>query len=122
MREAMPAKASRLGREPGVARLLCPFLLLAGAVALVTCGAVLHARPVLVEQDFTPPAALSAGRPPGLPWGLPAPPPSQTAQLVPIRESEAELVRDVTFGGVIRLESGELKRTYSGEAPSLCPT
>jgi hypothetical protein len=32
------------------------------------------------------------------------------------------VVREVTFGGVARLENGQLKRTYSGKPPALCPT
>jgi len=32
------------------------------------------------------------------------------------------VVRDVTVGGVARLENGQLKRTYSGKPPALCPT
>jgi hypothetical protein len=42
--------------------------------------------------------------------------------LVPMNEPEWKLVREVTIGGVVLLPSGELKRTYSGKAPSLCPT
>jgi len=37
-------------------------------------------------------------------------------------ELEGPIVRDVTIGGVMRLASGHLKRTYSGKPPSLCPT
>jgi hypothetical protein len=37
-------------------------------------------------------------------------------------ELERGIVRDVTIGGVTRLANGALKRTYSGKAPSLCPT
>ncbi len=37
-------------------------------------------------------------------------------------DPEWVIVRDVTVGGVIRLANGPLKRTYSGKAPSLCPT
>ena len=37
-------------------------------------------------------------------------------------ESEPTLIREVSFGGVTLLASGELMRTYSGEPPSLCPT
>lgn len=37
-------------------------------------------------------------------------------------EPEWMIVRDVTVGGVTRLENGQLKRTYSGKAPTLCPT
>ncbi len=43
----------------------------------------------------------------------------QTAKDLP----EPALIRDVTVGGVVRLASGQLKRTYSGDqGPSLCPT
>jgi hypothetical protein len=37
-------------------------------------------------------------------------------------EPECVIVREVTVGGVTRLDSDQLKRTYSGTAPSLCPT
>ena len=35
---------------------------------------------------------------------------------------EYAIIRDVTVGGIVRLANGELKRTYSGKAPSLCPS
>jgi hypothetical protein len=38
------------------------------------------------------------------------------------QESEPALIREVTFGGVVLKESGAIWRTYTGEAPSLCPT
>ena len=37
-------------------------------------------------------------------------------------ELEPALIREVTIGGVALFEAGKLKRTYSGKAPSLCPT
>lgn len=37
-------------------------------------------------------------------------------------ESEPTLIREVTFGGVTLLDSGELLRTYTGQPPSMCPT
>lgn len=37
-------------------------------------------------------------------------------------EPESVIVREVTFGGVVRLANGQLKRTYSGQPPALCPT
>ena len=43
-------------------------------------------------------------------------------ELVAHIEPEWVLVREVTIGGVARLENGELKRTYSGQPPALCPT
>jgi hypothetical protein len=38
------------------------------------------------------------------------------------KEPEWAIVREVTFGGVVLLANGQLKRTYSGKPPSLCPT
>jgi hypothetical protein len=35
---------------------------------------------------------------------------------------EPVLARDVTVGGVIRVASGELRRTYHGDVPKLCPS
>jgi hypothetical protein len=37
-------------------------------------------------------------------------------------ESEWAIVSDITVGGVTRLDNGQLKRTYSGKSPSLCPS
>jgi hypothetical protein len=37
-------------------------------------------------------------------------------------EPEWAIVRDVTVGGIARLPDGQLKRTYSGKPPSLCPS
>lgn len=37
-------------------------------------------------------------------------------------EPEWVIVREVTVGGVVLLANGQLKRTYSGQPPSLCPT
>jgi hypothetical protein len=37
-------------------------------------------------------------------------------------DPERSIVLDVTFGGVVREADGRLKRTYSGQPPSLCPS
>ena len=37
-------------------------------------------------------------------------------------EPEWAIIREVTFGGVVRLANGVLKRTYSGKPPALCPS
>ena len=37
-------------------------------------------------------------------------------------EPEWAIIREVTFGGVVRLANGDLKRTYSGKPPALCPS
>jgi hypothetical protein len=39
-----------------------------------------------------------------------------------ITEPESAIVRDVTVGGVMLVADGQLKRTYSGKPPALCPT
>ena len=38
--------------------------------------------------------------------------------------SEAVMTRDITIGGLVRLYSGIIKRTYAGDKPpaSICPT
>ena len=41
---------------------------------------------------------------------------------VALDEPEWVIVREVTFAGVVRLANGQLKRTYSGQPPALCPT
>ena len=37
-------------------------------------------------------------------------------------EPEYAMVFEVTIGGITRLANGQLKRTYSGKPPALCPT
>ncbi|MHC5034353.1 MAG: hypothetical protein ACYTFZ_04900 [Planctomycetota bacterium] len=97
-----------------------PALLLAWAgIVLAIYGATSHAQPVLVEQQLDLPAGLGPGPLPGELPGFPGPP---VTEIVETSESEPRLIREVTVGGVTRLETGELQRTYSGEAPSLCPT
>jgi len=134
-----------------IRRAIVPLLLLLGAVASIQVGAAHHSVPVLMEQeeeveiDVPNPFALPPGFDPGSafaqppPFGDPSlgPPPfgpapfeapaikeirtrvTQTTKEMP----EPALIREVTVGGVVRLASGELKRTYSGDqGPSLCPT
>ena len=69
-------------------------------------------------EPAPPPAGSSAGP---LPPGLVS---KKVTERVVLDESKPEwvLVRDVTFGGVARLDNGQLKRTYSGKPPALCPT
>ncbi|MHC4758922.1 MAG: hypothetical protein ACYTE8_09705 [Planctomycetota bacterium] len=39
-----------------------------------------------------------------------------------IQLSESEVIFDTTVGGLRRVDSGSLIRTYSGKPPSACPT
>ena len=54
-----------------------------------------------------------------------APPPKAEAADAPkiLVEFEPTLVREVSVGGVVReVSSGRIQRTYSGQAPTQCPT
>jgi hypothetical protein len=35
---------------------------------------------------------------------------------------EPGMIREITIGGLIRTDQGQLKKTYSGQAPKACPT
>ncbi len=49
--------------------------------------------------------------------------PAEAAPLEPVLEPESRLVAEVTVGGIRRLTSGRLERTYSGfDRPQMCPT
>jgi hypothetical protein len=39
-----------------------------------------------------------------------------------VLEAEIILIREVTVGGVARDHQGKIRRTYTGAAPSFCPT
>jgi hypothetical protein len=89
-------------------------------------------------DGFGPPGFVPPGEgfgPPDAGFGEPAmgvPPPwlALPPELAKIKDkvilteatSEPTLIREVTFGGVKRLSSGVLWRTYTGDPPSLCPT
>jgi hypothetical protein len=126
-----------------VVRAALPALLLVGGIASVVYGVVRHTAVVAQEQeieiDVAPPPGFG---PPGVPGFLPGggpgdpslggppvwmgPPPEmrKVKQKVLLSEttSELTLIREVTFGGVTRLDTGVLWRTYTGAPPSLCPT
>ena len=40
----------------------------------------------------------------------------------PTLESETTLIKNVTFGGIIRDQYGNIRKTYSGKPPKACPT
>jgi hypothetical protein len=119
-----------------IQRAIVPSLLLTAGIASLVYGSLFHAATVVEEQEveesvplpspFGPPGA--AGAPFGETGMPPFLPPERLVAKVKRKivsekvTAEAVLVREVTFGGVVRLANGELKRTYSGKAPSLCPT
>jgi hypothetical protein len=93
-------------------RALLPVFLGVVGVVFLLYAVCFHRTPVLVAQ--TPPADQTA-----VTETPPAQPEEQTATIV---ESEPDLVREVSVGGVTRLASGEIKRTYTGAPEKACPT
>ena len=119
-----------------VRRAILPSLLVIGGLASLIYGAIFHSVPVLEERETKTtidiPMAFPPEGPPGEVFppggvGFGEPPPVlkkvvTRIDLAAIVESEPELTRDVSVGGVALLDSGELKRTYSGKGPALCPS
>ena len=124
-----------------VKRASVPMVLLLGGVGSLIYGARYHSVTVVEEHEETitiphplgPPPFMEESLPPGVepppfimepPPFLEGPPPivEKITTEVPKDEREPTLIREITFGGVTLLASGVLKRTYSGEPPSLCPT
>jgi hypothetical protein len=104
---------------------LPPILLLLVALSMLIYGAVWHNSPVLVEEEKTPPPPPPPP-PPGF-FGQGPPPDFHRPQkplifIKTIHEPEYALILEATRGGVVRLDSGQLKRTYSGAPPAGCPT
>ncbi len=106
-----------------VTRILLPIFLVWVGVVSIIYGGLVHARPVLVEQELVVPPSLVEAGPFAQFRALPGQSPQGVRKrIVAIRQLEADLIREVTVGGVVRLQSGEIKRTYTGDAPSGCPT
>ena len=119
-----------------IQRIIAPIILLAGGLACLVYGAAVHQAPVTHEEQLPVPMPPPPPFLPDGPFGLDGPgngsfmPPElgsapfleKPTQIVSEAFREARLVRETTVGGVTRLVSGELRRTYTGDAPSLCPT
>lgn len=105
-------------------RLLAPvFAVLIGVGSLIL-GFGFHSRTVSYDEQVeipAPPVPIDpyTGRPIGPPIE-----PQIITETREVNEPEPRLVLEVTRGGVVRLASGEIKRTYFGaeQPPSLCPT
>ncbi len=120
-------------------RVIAPAVLISAGFAAIGYAVLGNVVPIVEEsettetitiQPFGPPEAADFPfGPPGFgPPGFDQPPPFKplteqvTRKIKTVKEEpEYVLVREVTFGGVT-LANGVLKRTYSGKAPSLCPT
>jgi hypothetical protein len=116
-----------------IRRAILPVLLLIGGLASIIYGTIFHSALVQMEEETkttieVPSQSVPLGEalPRGeAPFGGRPQFVKKTVtriDTVSIVESEPVLTREVTVGGVVRLDSGELKRTYSGKGPALCPT
>jgi hypothetical protein len=115
-----------------ILRAIAPIGLFGCGIASLIYGAAYHAAPVSKEQEMEidvplPPEFLPPGQPPSVefPPGMTQPPFGQKIVekvIVTADKSEPALIREITFGGVTLLASGEIRQTYTGEPPSLCPT
>ena len=76
-------------------RIILFCLLVLMGIALFTYGAFFHSENVAPQQNGDSPV---------------------------LAKSEPALIKDVTVGGVKREESGQIKQTYTGQAPKACPT
>jgi hypothetical protein len=115
-----------------VRRAISPALLLIGGVVALVYGVAYHRVPVLEETESQTTIDVPLEIPLPSPFGDNAPfdrAPAVVKKTVTridrsIKiESEAAIVREVTVGGVVLLESGAIKRTYeTGKGPALCPS
>lgn len=132
-----------------VVRAAIPLVLLSASIVSLVYGVSRHTAVVSFEQeieiDLAPPPGFhphgdpfggpggggmpgDGFGPPGMggppPWMGPPPEMTKVKQKVTFNETTTEptLIREITFGGVTRLSSGVLWRTYTGTPPSLCPT
>lgn len=120
-------------------RILLPVLLLVAGVCALVYGAGVRSVPILaevmVEKEETiyerPSVPWQGNRGPGQPGPmLPPPPPrprkvkKQVAQEQIQATGEPRIIREVTVGGLARLQDGRIRLTYrAGEdGPALCPT
>ena len=108
MRELKMVPPADNGQRSGRLGALIAVALVLGAVGSLVYGAAVHKRPVMMDLKMAQPGAPAGFAP--------------VYETITLVESEPELVREVTYGGVTRLPTGETKRTYTGKPPSLCPT
>ena len=109
-----------------------PILLILAGASLLVYGSAFSQHEVWFEEKVTPPPPPDLPPPPFIrpgPDGAmppfmqpPGPPPKPYISEKPVIEREAKIVLEATRGGLMRLENGRLKRTYSGAPPSGCPT
>lgn len=103
-----------------VMRRIVPIVLLIAGAASIGVGVVVHSQAVLAQVEGQP-----RGVPDQRPFWQQGPGPQAGPQYVAtwLQESEPQLIREVSVGGLVRTPEGEIHRTYRGlDMPSLCPT
>ena len=115
-----------------IQRAILPAMLLFLGIASLTFGVRHHAKTVfedkeieisIVPPDMPLPPSDFNGPPNFMPPRLPPELQKVKRTIVVGKDApEMAMIRDVTIGGLVLTEAGELKRTYSGKPPSLCPT
>jgi hypothetical protein len=91
-------------------RLIFSLLLVPAAVAILVYGIIFHSTNILAQasddiEDDSPDVTTQ-----------------HVAEWLSLDLREPAIIRDATVGGLVRLDSGAIKRTYSGKPPSACPT
>ena len=84
-------------------RLVFLVLLVPVALAALIYGTIFHSTTILARQSDETTA-------------------QQVAEPAGMKLREPTIIRDTTVGGLVRLDSGVIRRTYSGNPPAACPT
>jgi len=91
-------------------RLVFLVLLVPVALAALIYGTIFHSTTILARQsdetEESPPETTA----------------QQVAEPAGMKLREPTIIRDTTVGGLVRLDSGVIRRTYSGKPPAACPT
>jgi hypothetical protein len=91
-------------------RLIFSLLLVPAAVAALVYGIIFHSTTIQAQasdeiEEDSPDVTTQ-----------------HVAEWLNLDLREPAIIRDATVGGLVRLDSGAIKRTYSGKPPSACPT
>ncbi len=107
-----------------VLRASIPIVLLVAGAASIAAGVKFNTHEVLaqIEQKQSAPKDLPGG--PSAMWMQRGTAGQQGPQYIAtwLKETEPQLIQEVTVGGLRLAEGGKIERTYSGDTPSLCPT
>jgi hypothetical protein len=115
-----------------IRRAVFPLLFILAGVAAIIYGAKFHFVPVLEDKQHDStvmvPDIFSPDSSPFPGMDEPGGPPKFKKKTITVTSEESvavaepDLIHDATIGGIAPNAKGELKRTYSGKPPSLCPT